>query len=81
MTCKQVSKPEYLCDIWQYTETGDIPWIGECDMNQLMGGKLLSWFTDRGEEMMSESGMRYKRKKFSQSIIGSLLYANRSITR
>ncbi|HHK5542509.1 N-acetylmuramoyl-L-alanine amidase [Bacillus thuringiensis] len=51
------NKPEYPCDIWQYTETGDVPGIGKCDMNQLMEGKSLSWFTDRGEEMMSESGM------------------------
>lgn len=39
-------KPDYPCDIWQYTETGNVPGIGKCDLNELIGGKPLSWFTE-----------------------------------
>ncbi|WP_242239685.1 GH25 family lysozyme [Bacillus cereus group sp. BfR-BA-01309] len=39
------NKPSYPCDIWQYTETGNVPGIGKCDLNQLIGNKPLSWFT------------------------------------
>ncbi|PGC18512.1 N-acetylmuramoyl-L-alanine amidase [Bacillus wiedmannii] len=39
-------KPEYPCDIWQYTETGNVPGIGKCDLNSLIGNKSLSWFTE-----------------------------------
>ncbi len=40
------NKPAYPCDIWQYTETGNVPGIGKCDLNELIGGKPLSWFTE-----------------------------------
>ncbi|MDA1550933.1 N-acetylmuramoyl-L-alanine amidase [Bacillus tropicus] len=39
-------KPDYPCDIWQYTETGNVPGIGKCDLNSLIGTKSLSWFTE-----------------------------------
>lgn len=39
------NKPAYPCDIWQYTETGNVPGIGKCDLNELIGSKPLSWFT------------------------------------
>ncbi|PGZ54808.1 N-acetylmuramoyl-L-alanine amidase [Bacillus anthracis] len=51
------NKPDYPCDIWQYTETGDVPGIGKCDLNQLMGEKSLSWFTNEEEEMKSNGEM------------------------
>ncbi|MGG5791072.1 glycoside hydrolase family 25 protein [Bacillus nitratireducens] len=38
------NKPAYPCDIWQYTETGNVPGIGKCDINSLIGDKPLSWF-------------------------------------
>lgn len=38
-------KPDYPCDIWQYTETGNVPGIGKCDLNELIGNKSLEWFT------------------------------------
>ncbi len=38
------NKPAYPCDLWQYTETGDVPGIGKCDLNRLNGDKDLSWF-------------------------------------
>lgn len=40
------NKPAYPCDIWQYTETGNVPGIGKCDLNSLIGNKSLSWFTE-----------------------------------
>ncbi len=40
------NKPAYPCDIWQYTETGNVPGIGKCDLNSLVGSKSLSWFTE-----------------------------------
>ncbi|MBY7121758.1 N-acetylmuramoyl-L-alanine amidase [Bacillus sp. 16GRE42] len=45
-------KPAYSCDIWQYTETGNVPGIGKCDLNELIGSKSLSWFT--GAEQKQE---------------------------
>ncbi|HDR4494241.1 TPA: GH25 family lysozyme [Bacillus anthracis] len=40
------NKPSYPCDIWQYTETGNVPGIGKCDLNSLIGNKPLSWFIE-----------------------------------
>ena len=40
------NKPAYPCDIWQYTETGNVSGIGTCDLNYLIGGKSLAWFTN-----------------------------------
>ncbi|MGF2618692.1 glycoside hydrolase family 25 protein [Bacillus cereus] len=39
------NKPGYPCDIWQYTETGNVDGIGKCDLNYLIGSKSLAWFT------------------------------------
>ncbi|MEM5623976.1 GH25 family lysozyme [Bacillus wiedmannii] len=44
------NKPAYPCDIWQYTETGNVPGIGKCDLNSLIGNKSLSWFTGAAQE-------------------------------
>jgi GH25 family lysozyme M1 (1,4-beta-N-acetylmuramidase) len=38
------NKPKYACDIWQYTETGNVPGIGKCDLNYLQGVKTLNWY-------------------------------------
>lgn len=35
------NKPAYPCDIWQYTETGNVPGIGKYDLNSLIGNKSL----------------------------------------
>lgn len=43
-------KPDYPCDIWQYTETGNVPGIGKCDLNSLIGSKSLSWFTEAAQK-------------------------------
>lgn len=44
------NKPAYPCDIWQYTETGNVPGIGKCDLNELIGNKSLSWFTGASKD-------------------------------
>ncbi|MEC2789281.1 N-acetylmuramoyl-L-alanine amidase C-terminal domain-containing protein, partial [Bacillus thuringiensis] len=41
------NKPAYPCDIWQYTETGNVAGIGKCDLNKLIGNKPLAWFTNQ----------------------------------
>ena len=42
----------YPCDIWQYTETGNVPGIGKCDLNSRVGSKSLSWFTGAVQEQV-----------------------------
>ncbi|EJR51755.1 hypothetical protein IIO_06288 [Bacillus cereus VD115] len=51
------NKPNYPCDIWQYTETGNVPGIGKCDINSLIGDKSLSWFTGatQNQEQIQEA--------------------------
>ncbi|PEC65299.1 GH25 family lysozyme [Bacillus toyonensis] len=49
------NKPAYPCDIWQYTETGNVPGIGKCDINSLIGDKPLSWFTGAVQEQVQEN--------------------------
>ncbi|WMY17204.1 GH25 family lysozyme [Bacillus tropicus] len=46
------NKPAYPCDIWQYTETGNVPGIGKCDLNSLIGSKPLSWFTEEAQKQI-----------------------------
>ena len=42
------STPAYKCDMHQYTSRGTVPGIaGYVDLNRLMGGKTLAWFTSR----------------------------------
>jgi len=39
-------KPDFSCDLWQYTETGRLAGIfGNVDLNRLTGSKPLSYFT------------------------------------
>ena len=42
------TKPEYPCDLWQYTSTGTVAGIsGNVDLNKITGeGHNLAWFTD-----------------------------------
>ncbi|MBO1626074.1 glycoside hydrolase family 25 protein [Bacillus sp. SY8(2021)] len=42
-------KPAYPCDMWQYTDAGNISGIGKCDLNRLIGDKPLSWFFGENE--------------------------------
>lgn len=41
--------PSYKCDIWQWTEYGNIPGIGKCDINVLYGDKSMEFFTSTGK--------------------------------
>jgi GH25 family lysozyme M1 (1,4-beta-N-acetylmuramidase) len=43
---KPGQKPDYPCDLWQYTDKGKIAgYDGYVDLNQLTGTKSLDWFT------------------------------------
>ncbi len=49
------NKPAYPCDIWQYTENGNVPGIGKYDINSLIGDKYLSWFTGAVQKQAQET--------------------------
>ncbi|QQP11535.1 N-acetylmuramoyl-L-alanine amidase [Lysinibacillus agricola] len=50
-TSAQGLKPNYACDLWQYTESGAVTGIkGNVDLNVLNGSKRLSWFTNKNEK-------------------------------
>ncbi|WP_306299303.1 N-acetylmuramoyl-L-alanine amidase C-terminal domain-containing protein, partial [Bacillus cereus] len=71
-------KPAYPCDIWQYTETGNVPGIGKCDLNELIGSKPLSWFTEMNqpEQNVSNGGYQYvKSGGFGVSLVPEVLNA------
>ncbi|PEZ87954.1 hypothetical protein CN376_23020 [Bacillus cereus] len=39
------AKPSFDCDIWQFTETGQVPGIGKCDINMSMNpNKPINWY-------------------------------------
>lgn len=43
-------KPDYACDIWQYTDNGRVSWFGSrLDLNVLIGNKPMEWFVGGGE--------------------------------
>ncbi|PFS07766.1 N-acetylmuramoyl-L-alanine amidase, partial [Bacillus cereus] len=70
--------PAYPCDIWQYTETGNVPGIGKCDLNQLIGSKPLSWFTgeEQTEQSVANSGYQYvKSGGFGISLVQEVVNA------
>ena len=46
------NKLAYPCYIWQYTETENVPGIGKCDLNSLVGSRSLSWFTGAVQEQV-----------------------------
>lgn len=42
-------KPDYPCDLWQYTENGKASWYdGNLDMNRINGNKSIEWFFGKG---------------------------------
>ncbi|KZD44867.1 Phage lysin glycosyl hydrolase family 25 [Bacillus cereus] len=72
------NKPAYPCDIWQYTETGNVPGIGKCDLNQLIGSKSLSWFTGekQPEQAIANGGYQYvKSGGFGISLVQEVVNA------
>lgn len=54
------NKPAYPCDIWQYTDTGNVTGIGKCDLNKLIGNKSLTWFINEEEENSIDGGRKVK---------------------
>lgn len=47
------TKPDFPCDLWQYTERGRLDgYSGNLDLNKLNGGKPLEWFTGAGKEQI-----------------------------
>ncbi|MDA1904430.1 GH25 family lysozyme [Bacillus cereus] len=63
------NKPSYPCDIWQYTETGNVAGIGKCDLNKLMGNKPLVWFTNQTvEQSTKQEGVGIIVNKFSKVV-------------
>ncbi|MFJ8453335.1 GH25 family lysozyme [Bacillus paramycoides] len=64
------NKPAYPCDIWQYTETGNVPGIGKCDLNELIGSKPLSWFTNAGESNVAPVSGDDGRRKIKTGGLG-----------
>jgi len=72
------NKPAYPCEIWQYTETGNVPGIGKCDLNQLIGSKSLSWFTGekQPEQAIANGGYQYvKSGGFGISLVQEVVNA------
>ncbi|KEK24015.1 GH25 family lysozyme [Bacillus gaemokensis] len=53
------NEPAYACDIWQYTETGNIAGIGKVDLNYLYGNKPLSWFVSETTQSTESDGSKY----------------------
>ncbi|MES9733197.1 N-acetylmuramoyl-L-alanine amidase C-terminal domain-containing protein [Bacillus sp. AP50] len=63
------NKPAYPCDIWQYTETGNVAGIGKCDLNKLIGNKPLAWFTNQiVEPIKKQEGVGIIVNKYSKVV-------------
>lgn len=42
------AKPDYPCDLWQYTDKGKVSWYdGYMDLNKLNSDKTLDWFINK----------------------------------
>ncbi|KAA0766625.1 GH25 family lysozyme [Bacillus sp. SH5-2] len=61
------NKPVYPCDLWQYTETGNVPGIGKCDLNSLIGNKPLSWFTGAVQQPVQPVQVQANKQNIIQS--------------
>ena len=54
-------KPDYLCDLWQYTETGRLAGVtGNMDLNKLTGSKSLDFFLG-GQAVIQQSSNPVKK--------------------
>lgn len=65
-------RPAYLCDIWQYTETGHVDGIGKCDLNELIGGKALEYFTGKDQDQKSGGYQYVKSGGFGISLVSEV---------
>ncbi|EDX70160.1 endolysin [Bacillus cereus NVH0597-99] len=43
-------KPDYPCDLWQYTDKGYVEGVGTVDLNLLNGDKSLEWFLGKEDK-------------------------------
>lgn len=50
-------KPDFPCELWQYTDNGYLNGIGRVDLNLLNGDKPLSWFTNKQNSLVPEENI------------------------
>lgn len=49
-------KPDFPCDLWQFTDKGSVQGIkGSVDLNVLNGNKPLSWFNNEGKHEVAQT--------------------------
>lgn len=49
------TKPDFACELWQYTERGRVSWTkGFLDLNMLNGNRSLDWFLGKGDVKVAE---------------------------
>ena len=58
-------------------ETGNVPGIGNCDLNQLIGGKPLSWFTGAVQEQVQTTKLNIIQsgafsREYIEDVMGAL---------
>lgn len=58
-------------------EIGNVPGIGNCDLNQLIGGKLLSWFTGAVQEQVQTTKLNIIQsgafsREYIEDVMGAL---------
>lgn len=71
------SKPQFACDIHQYTEHGQLPgYNGSLDLNRIISNKKLTFFTD-GKQVKKSSGTKPKELP-NQSLENVQLYTIKS---
>lgn len=66
-------RPDFACDLWQYTDNGSVQGIkGSVDLNMLNSSKTLSWFTNKNntEEL---TVTQYKELKQEITVLKNIL--------
>lgn len=49
------NEPSFKCDLWQFTETGNIPGIGKCDINvSLNPNKPVNWYYQEEPQLQQQ---------------------------
>lgn len=65
-------KPDYPCDLWQYTQKGKVAGVsGYVDLNDINGSKSLAWFSGNGgsKKTTSSTSSEKKETQIGQAII------------
>lgn len=61
-------QPNFTCDLWQWTEYGNIPGIGKCDINVIQNGKDLSVFgVGQAQDQGQGQGQQQGKKPYDSS--------------